>query len=100
MKAFIEELNKHKAYLSDLPGKDSEGNVKHKELEKRFSEIVGRRALMKSGRAEARVVSIAAAFPHYVRVTYKCYGPENTTEISTCLDYNALICGDSRLDLE
>jgi hypothetical protein len=100
MKKFMEELANAKAYLSDMPGENSEAARKFRELRDTYRKHVGRRALFKSGRGEARVVTIEEVTEHFVRVSYSYYGRSYSGRINTCSNYNSLVCGDDRLEIE
>lgn len=101
MKKFIEELNKTKKHLRDSLPTDTEAQRKSKELQKLYAGMIGKRGLYSSKvDKDARVVVIKEVNKHFVRVSYKYYGRDYEGEISSCITYLGLICGDDRLDVE
>lgn len=101
MKKFLEELNKAKSHLYDALPADTEARHKRKELKELYSKLIGRRALYVSKvDKDSRVVTIKGVTNNYVIVGYKYYGMEYRGEITTCINYLSLLCGDDRLDVE
>lgn len=95
---FIEELKKSLNYLDDMPV-DTESARKFFEMYTNYKGMVGKRALYKCGRGEARVVKIVEVNTAFIRVQYPYYGKDYTGVINTCTNYNSLICGDDRLEI-
>jgi hypothetical protein len=101
MKKFLEELSKASNYMHDAIPTDTDAERKYGELRAKFASLVGRRALYVSkAEKESRVVMIKKVTPHYVMLSYKYYGLDYQGELTTCVNYGTLICGDDRLDVE
>jgi hypothetical protein len=101
MKKFLEELDKAKSYLYNVLPNNTEADNKRKELKQLYGKLVGRRALyVNKVEKESRVVTIKGVTNHYVIVSYKYYGMEYQGELTTCINYLSLLCGDDRLDVE
>lgn len=101
MKKFLDELNKYTSYLYDDVPKNTDAGRRFQELRNKYSKLIGKRALyMSRPNKESRVVVIEEARPRYVRVSYKYVGMTYKGVTSTCIQYQSLICGESRLDVE
>lgn len=101
MKKFLEELANNKSHLTDNVPTKTESKQKKKELRNTYSKLVGRRALHISKLERTRrVVVIKEVNTHFIRVAYKYYGMDYEGEISVCICYLSLLCGDDRLDVE
>jgi hypothetical protein len=101
MKKFLEELNKAKSYLYETAPINTEANQRRKELKELYGRYIGRRALHVSRvDKDSRVVTIKGVTNNYVIVSYKYYGMEYQGELTTCITYLSLLCGDDRLDVE
>ena len=100
MKKFMEELARTKKHLRDSLPTDTEAQRKGRELQAMYTKMIGKRALYTSKvEKDSRVVVIKDVTKHYVRVSYKYYGRDYEGEISACITYLGLICGDDRLDI-
>lgn len=101
MKRFLEELAKASSYMYDAVPTDTDAERQYKELRAKFSSLVGRRALyVCKAERESRVVVIKDVKKDYVILSYKYYGMDYQGELTTCVCWGALICGDDRLDVE
>lgn len=101
MKRFLEELANNQTHLMDAMPSKTESERKRKELKLAYSKLLGKRALHHSkSEKDTRVVRIKEVTNHYVRVSYMCYGMDYQSEVSTCVSYLALLCGEDRLDVE
>lgn len=101
MKRFLEELANTQAHLKDALPSKTESQRKRAELRKVYSGLINKRALHHSSSTrDSRVVRIKAVTNHYVVVAYKYYGMDYEGEISTCVGYLSLLCGEDRLDVE
>lgn len=98
MKGFIDELKRLNQHFKEDTSQ-TEADRKFREMYLYYKGVLGRKALYKTGRAEARVVVIEQVTPSYIRLTYKYYGMGYSGAISTCTNYGSLICGDDRLEL-
>lgn len=102
MKRFLEELAKSQAHLTDSVPVRTDAQRKKAELREVYNKLIGKRALHipRGDRELNRIVKIKSTHPHYVRVTYKYYGMDYEGELSMCITYLSLLCGEDRLDVE
>jgi len=101
MKKFIEELNKSTTYMRNAVPTNTEADRQFGELKEKYSNLVGRRALYTSKiDKDTRVVVIEEVHKKYIVLSYKYYGMDYEGKTKTCVTYQSLICGDSRLDVE
>lgn len=100
MKKFLEELERHKMSLIEEPT-NTEAQRKFTEMQKHYSQFIGRRALYKSKiEKSSHVVTVVNVTSSCVLLARKYFGRGYSGEIKTCAMFSSLICGEDGLEIE
>lgn len=100
LKKFLEELNKSKDIYTDIPVSTG-ANLRYKQMKDLYSKHIGGRALYTDKiEKESRVVYIEQVTDSFIIAKYNCYGMDYTRQVSACVMYSSIICGDARVEIE
>ncbi|MNH23516.1 hypothetical protein D3C72_2093640 [compost metagenome] len=87
-------------YMDDAENTQSDVYKKFLAMRQHYTTLIGKKALYKTGRSEARVVTIEEVFPCYIRVSYNYYGRDYSGKLSTCILFGSLISQDDWLEVK